>query len=513
MATASEKLAASLEELMKYQTDDKMAVIQAKDISRTHRERLLKNGFIHEVIKGWYIETRPDDRVGDSTMWYTSFWVFCAKYCQTRFKDDWCLSPEQSLSLQSGDFSVPTQLIIRSPSAHNNTIKLLYDTALFDVKAAIPSKDQIAIVDGLRVYTIPDALLHSSPEYYRTNQVSVLSALSLVKGPSEILGPLLAGGHSVKAGRVAGAFRKAGRADFADEILATMRSADFDVREIDPFNQSTPSLLIESHETPYSNRIRLMWGKMRNDVIKQFQSPPDLPKEIKSYLKSIDEVYNKDAYHSLSIEGYSVSPELIDRVRSGEWNPDEEVEDKKEQDALAARGYWQSFQAVKIGIEKTLQGQNPGLVAKNDHSEWYRELFNPSVAVGILKPAGLAGYRRSQVFISKSRHVPPNRSYVYDCMQTLFALLKSETESSVRAVLGHFIFVYVHPYMDGNGRLARFLMNIMLASGGYPWTVILVEDRDEYMDSLEQASVEQNIIPFATFLAKLIKHNQEDNPH
>lgn len=60
---------------------------------------------------------------------------------------------------------------------------------------------------------------------------------------------------------------------------------------------------------------------------------------------------------------------------------------------------------------------------------------------------------------------------------------------------------YIHPYPDGNGRLARFLMNALLASGGYPWTVIRVEDRDRYLAALEAASGDQDIIPFASFLA------------
>ena len=63
-------------------------------------------------------------------------------------------------------------------------------------------------------------------------------------------------------------------------------------------------------------------------------------------------------------------------------------------------------------------------------------------------------------------HTPPNHEAVRDTMPVLFDLLEEETNASVRVVLGHFIFVYLHPYFDGNGRIARFLMNAMLASGG-----------------------------------------------
>ena len=90
-------------------------------------------------------------------------------------------------------------------------------------------------------------------------------------------------------------------------------------------------------------------------------------------------------------------------------------------------------------------------------------------------------------------------------MPALFDLLKEEAEPSVRVVLGHFIFVYIHPYVDGNGRMGRFLMNTMLASGGYPWTIIPVEMRNAYMAALENASVGQNIVTFADFLARLVE--------
>jgi Fic family protein len=90
-------------------------------------------------------------------------------------------------------------------------------------------------------------------------------------------------------------------------------------------------------------------------------------------------------------------------------------------------------------------------------------------------------------------------------MPVLFELLANETEPAVRVVLGHFVFVYIHPYMDGNGRMGRFLMNVMLASGGYPWTIITLGRRNDYMAALEAASVGQDIRPFARFIGRLLE--------
>jgi Fic family protein len=101
-------------------------------------------------------------------------------------------------------------------------------------------------------------------------------------------------------------------------------------------------------------------------------------------------------------------------------------------------------------------------------------------------------------------HVPPNAEAVRELMPTFFELLEREEEPAVRVVLGHFIFVYIHPYYDGNGRMGRFLMNLMFAAGGYPWTVIPLQRRDQYMAALESASVGGDIEPFAQFLASLI---------
>ena len=283
-----------------------------------------------------------------------------------------------------------------------------------------------------------------------------------------------------------------------------MSTAGFDVREQDPFENKLPSIFNIREPSPYVNRIKMMWSDMREVALDYFPKAPGLPQDPNDYLKQVDELFVSDAYHSLSIEGYQVSEELIERVRTGDWNPEDNEEDHSQINAMAARGYWQAFQSVKKTILNVLSGKNSGEAVDHDHGEWYRELFGPSVTTGLLKPSDLAGYRNGPVYIKRSQHVPQNSTALRDTMPVLVELLEKESEAAIRAVLGHFIFVYIHPYMDGNGRMARFLMNVMLASGGYPWTIIQVKDRSLYMQVLEQASVGQNLQGFSKFLGDLV---------
>ena len=503
MASPHEKLAESLEALRKLQ-DRGVVAVRSVDLTRTHRERLVKNGFLQEVMKGWYISARRDEGMGESTAWYASFWVFCAAYLQERFGTNWSLSPEQSLLLQVGNMTVPRQLLVRSPKARNKVTKLPHDTSVFDTRAAVPEAGHVVKKNGLRLFSVPAGLVSSGSGFFRQNPTDARTALAMVRDASDVLVLLLDGGRTTVAGRLAGAFRNIGRDNIANDIVSAMRTAGYDIRENDPFEESVGLISPARDQPPYVNRIRLMWHQMREPILRQFPTVPDRPTDITAYLKAVDDIYVTDAYHSLSIEGYRVSRELIERVRSGEWNPDNNEDDRGHRDALAARGYWQAYQEVRASIRKVLQGADPGAVADDDHRDWYREMFGPSVTAGLVRTADLAGYRTGPVYIRRSMHVPPRQEMVRDCMPAFFDLLREEPEPSVRVVLGHFVFVYIHPYVDGNGRMGRFLMNVMLAAGGYPWTVIPVEERDVYMAALEQASVEQNIAPFATFLGRLV---------
>lgn len=505
MATPQEKLAHALEALQKFQNEKGIAVIQANEITRTVKDRLIVNGFLKEVVRGWYISTRPDEIEGDTTSWYMSFWYFVSVYCTNRFKDNWCLSAEQSLMLHAGNFTVPTQLLVRSLKASNNNLDLPHNTSIFDTNLSVPNQQNRTKIDGVNIYALESGLISVSEDFFKHHATDARTCLAMIKDSSVLLGKLIDGGHSAIAGRLIGAFRNIGNEKIANTIAKTMKSAGYEIRETDPFKDKLPEILHTINTTPYANRIKFMWYKMRESVINHFPSSKALPADIDAYLKRVEENYTDDAYNSLSIEGYRVTTELIERVRDGNWNPDLNEADKKEKNTMAARGYFQAFQVVKASIKTILSGTNAGEVVESDHGDWYRELFAPSVAAGLIQASDLAGYRNGQVFIKGSKHTPLNPDAIRDAMPVFFDLLKEETEASVRIVLGHFIFVYIHPYFDGNGRIARFLMNAMMASGGYPWTIIPIEKRAEYMAALEKASVENDITDFAKFISDQIR--------
>lgn len=108
-------------------------------------------------------------------------------------------------------------------------------------------------------------------------------------------------------------------------------------------------------------------------------------------------------------------------------------------------------------------------------------------------------------------HVPLNKEALRDAMPAFFDLLRAEEDPDVRAVRP-FHFRLYPSYMDGNGRMGRFLMNTMMAAAGYPWTVIPLSERKTYMAALEKASVGEDIAPFADFLAGLVEKRLAGEP-
>jgi hypothetical protein len=497
------KLAAALKTLKRLQ-EKHDGVIEASDLKDDQQRILLvETGFLRLVMKGWYICGSPSDNDADTTAWYASFWAFVSGYLGKRFGKRYCLNPETSLMLHTGNTAVPRQVTCVTIDSGTAKVDLPFENSLlvYPEKNRVPSA-RVA-VRGLQVWPVAEALCLVGPSFFVNNPREAEIALATIRHASELLPTLLAGDKMVTAaGRLAAAFDFVKRPDETERIQKAFAKFKITLKLVNPFELAEPTISPSKERSPYVLRLRSMWAGWRQDVIDTFPPAPSIKKQAADYLAQVDERYASDAYNSLSIEGYRVTDELIGRVASGDWNPDGDLEHNRTRDALAARGYYQAFQAVKESIGKVLAKDNAGLVVKRDHHDWYGELFGPTVTAGIVEAGQLTGYRRGPIFIRNSMHTPLPSEALLDSLETLWDLLEAEPEASVRAVLGHHLFVFIHPYFDGNGRIGRFLMNTLLASGGYPWTVVRMSQRDDYMKALEAASVKGLITPLAEFIVQ-----------
>jgi Fic family protein len=509
LATPHEKLADSLQVLKALQ-DQHIAVFQTSvlpTLTRVHQERLVRAGFLKQVIRGWYLPNNPEDGDGDSTHWYSNMEAFVAAYATSRFGNEWQLSAELSLLKHSGHTSISKQLQLQSPKANNQLQELPHGCSLFLYRVSpdmlVPGRAPSE--SGLLLMPLPEALIRSSPTFFTQHELAAQIAMRRVD-ISTLTARLLEGGNSVVAGRLVGALRAVGRQDDAEQLAGTMQAAGYVITESNPFQRLLTQIAGRANESPYVQRIQAMWSGMRDEVITRFaDAPRRAPIPAEALLSDIAARYIADAYHSLSIEGYRVSAELIEKVRNGAWSPLTNREDRNARDAMAAKGYAETHKRVSALIGRVVSDElKPASAFRSDFFQWYVTLFSPSVTAGILKAGDLAGYRSNPVFIRNALHVPPAPEAVRDCMPALMDLLEAEEHPAVRAVLGHFIFVFIHPYMDGNGRLSRFLMNYMLTTGGYPWTIVTVQSRSAYLAALEQASTYGNIRPFAELISGLV---------
>lgn len=482
-------------------------IIKTDQLSRIDRERLLKANCLQKIIRGWYLFCTPGTDPGESTPWYASFWDFVRLYLTEKFGNDYCLAPEASLDLHLGKNYLSQQIVVLTKIGGNKILKLPHNTSILIYKDEIRFPKELTKIQGINVLPFEYALSKMTTTFYQQQPQEAEIALRMLASPEKILRYLLKDGMAQQAGRIIGALRHMGNNVFADTILTTMKAAGFSVTENNPF-QKQPLLTNTSIlKSPYSARIKTMWEQTRSEVIKIFPKPAKTAKERKLLIKNIDNIYVQDAYHSLSIEGYQVSEELIEKIASGKWQPDESEEDRNHKNAMAAKGYYEAFKLVKETINKMVASKSPIEVLHTYFPNWYLALFSAAVTAGIIPAEQLAGFRNQAVYIRNAMHIPPPHKAVRDCMETLFECLSEEGNPAVKAVLAHWLIGFIHPYIDGNGRMARFAMNALLVSSGYPWTIIHVENRKAYMDALEQASIHGDIRDFANLIVEELKNS------
>jgi len=118
-------------------------------------------------------------------------------------------------------------------------------------------------------------------------------------------------------------------------------------------------------------------------------------------------------------------------------------------------------------------------------------------------------YRTSNVMITGAIHIPPSAIKIKRLMDEFFEwYYKNKKKLSVAelAAWAHYKIVYIHPFIDGNGRTARLLMNLILIQNGYPPAVILNVDRQKYYRALKDADMEK-YDGFINFIGRSIERS------
>ncbi|WP_320821121.1 Fic family protein [Thalassolituus sp.] len=117
-------------------------------------------------------------------------------------------------------------------------------------------------------------------------------------------------------------------------------------------------------------------------------------------------------------------------------------------------------------------------------------------------------YRDINVLISGATHKPPQAIQVPEQMQAFIDWYNTEAHTLhpvERAARIHGEFVKIHPFVDGNGRTSRLLMNLELMKAGFPATVIEVEQRLDYYQALDKAHCSDDYTDFIALVAQCVE--------
>jgi len=199
------------------------------------------------------------------------------------------------------------------------------------------------------------------------------------------------------------------------------------------------------------------------------------------------EAYFQYIYHTVGIEGNTMS---LAQTRSI-------LETKL---AVAGKSIMEHNEI--LGMDAALKYINNTLVDKlgditlQDILEMHRRV------IGNVDPVEAGLFRRTQVYVGD--HIPPPPTLVYTMVTKFVEWLNSLSALKLHpvrlAALAHYKLVHIHPFVDGNGRTSRLLMNLVLMQAGFPPVIIRRADRDIYYNHLVTAN-EGDIRPFVRFIA------------
>jgi len=214
-------------------------------------------------------------------------------------------------------------------------------------------------------------------------------------------------------------------------------------------------------------------------------------------VKNLDEVYRVEwTYHSNAIEGNTLT--LLETKLVLEEGLT--IGGKKLREHFEVINHAEAIHYVKDIVDQSVELSEH--VVKSIHQLVLRNIDD--------EHAGR--YRTINVGISGSKYTPPHFAAIPEKMEEFIRYYRQNKDLLHPVELAarmHFQLVHIHPFVDGNGRTARLLMNFILMGKGYPPAIVKAETemRKRYYEALEEASVAQNLDPFIQLMVDCVEES------
>lgn len=209
-------------------------------------------------------------------------------------------------------------------------------------------------------------------------------------------------------------------------------------------------------------------------------------KQTKDFLEISEEFLVNLVQSALAFDNPSLKKEDVVKVLNGEVvgvNPDKVRKIINQKNA-----FLKVLQMAKEKVE----------LDENTLKDLHQILCDGEAEVGGL-------YRRVNISVKGSNHTPCSYEKVYDRMAKYFVFMQEGPKGDLWEYISylHLQLAKIHPFLDGNGRLARLVLNYELMKNGFMPVIITSDERDKYFSALESFKVDKDIKPFMDFLENL----------
>ncbi|MFZ3063142.1 MAG: Fic family protein [Actinomycetota bacterium] len=478
-----------------------------KDISDENvRAILRKEDLLFPIRPGYFILKKPED---DPKQLFTLLYWQIITFLLKRY-EPWSIRGQSALLLYIGNQENPKNLLVRSGKKTNYNMSLPYGyklSLLYDERFDSRTVKKVSVAGQTLKVDIPEKVLIDLVARKARPNSNYKNFIKGTKFDNRLLEALYAKRpRPVVFRRMAEIAKSVGRGDLAQEIERIIKA--YTVYRISkPLKprRARPKVkpLVPPWVTRQQESVSVFEKTLEQALLSEIEK---LPKwKLDRLVEDAQEHKRYDIYHSTTLEGYRITPEEVDAVVLGKAPV--EIKDKEKhieqiKNRMAILGYAEVFDFI-IGQVKKDFGK--GRVSEQLVKDVYYHLFKPSADSGIIDYFDLVSYRIIPAFIRGTRYVPPGPEKLTELMESFERSINRVKNAVIKAILAHYFFVTIHPYVDGNGRTARLLMNYFLLTSGYRWITIRAEQRKPYFDALTEGQLHEDIVPFGKFIITLMK--------